>query len=1474
MAPRWPALFALAAMAQVAVAQNLVVNGGFTSNAASFVTWPGYVGSGSNPTNVPGWSQVAGSAGGYGVNGAGAVTSIFGPASSGANTFLFIQGSGKQLAQTLPALTTNASYVLSFKVAARNQTGETNDTFKVQIGDNAGVFVSSGSGVAINTAFQSYSYSFTTPTSFDGMPSLQLYNLSATGDHTVNFTALSVQSNSSLPSLTVFLPASGNWNAAANWSGGTLPGTNQSPDVLNGSTVTVNSDVGACSSVFVGQGSQAPTATVLFRPGAALTAGNLYLGRDGANFGRFTQSGGALTVSGNVSVGDATGGGIGASGEFDLSAGTLRLSGTGSALCVGNQGVGKMVVAGSSVLSAPTISIGAAVGSSGSKFFQWGGTIYAGAITVGAAGATNCSYALVSGMMLWTGTLQVNNQLTLQGSQFVLQQTNSGGGLQLGSGATLEFDLDAIGVGPVTLSSSRIFIDPGSKLVVDGSKYARWGGQPGTFTLVKHAGYSGASQFAPGNITLTGFVDLAAAVSFSSNSIVLVVTAPTNSAARVGQGLLCEYWEVPITVKPGVSGRTIAAPLSALPDFTNSLVATHPVLGCVVSHFDLSPRLRDTNYFLRFSGFVSVPTNGSYTFYANSDEGTKLWLDGALLVNNDGVHTAQELSGTTNLSAGMHSLTVGYFQNRGSQLLAVSWAGPTFARQEIPDSALFLSSQPEAAARQPAYRNVVKDSEAPYNYAPSFMYDEVEGLYKIWMCGMGIPGAVGGDNILYREAASLEDLMTAPLTVALQPSLDPTKFDQIHACDPNVYRVGDVLYLAYGGNTDGSQLLATTRLGMAISYDGGRTFQRLNNGDAILSPNLSTLDTNAYGIGQPAVVQAPDGYYYMIYTDANGHGVPDYQRVIRSLDPAFAPGTFTNVVSIPGSRIGGYSLDLAFDESLGQFVVVNGLKMIYYTTNWTEVRRVTRTNPFGWSFGEGHGLLTDSRRRPVSYNQDGVPSYVFAASTVDSTNDTSLWAEWVAGDLKYLVLPQTRTPGPGLPWLLSAGYSFAGNGASLLAGSAAPLALSNNFTLDFWAKPAADATLLPEAASGTAGTTGQRRLLVAPDQGDSTWGAGHAGLGVEVALNGVEVIENAASFAPCVLSWAAEIKDWVHVTVVCSNGVPLLYLNARYVHTGLAGSKSWVHPNVSSFGGNAWGYFSGQAWNCRVWNRVLSPAEISLLPGETAETKLPAVCVAKWLQTPPLDKTSATGTPVLTAAASGFFPGDTVAWLLSDSANGAFSINPGSGQVTVANPGLLSSFPNTNAWFTVQANRAGGQPVQRTFSIFVSAINHPPVFMAIPNASIVAGYTLQVPAASYVTETDLPSQSLSFRLVSAPASAVIDPTSGLFTWRPLLAQAGIITSVRLAATDNGNPSLSATQRFWVTVASPAQPSFGTSGLSNGLLATLIYGDAGPDYAIWGSTNLADWVPVATNYSAAPPLVFTDPYATNFGQRFYRVRLGP
>lgn len=1005
------ALLAICLLTALAMpAQELVVNGSFTSNAGLFTAWPGYANYSTNPVGIAGWTQVVDLSSGVGVNGAGTVTSVFGPANDSGLTYAFIQSSDTAgLAQDLPALATNTTYTMSFLAATR----EPGNTFMVQIGDASNVLVTSGTLAGSSTAFQYFSYTFTTPGAFNGMPSIQLYNLNPSTGHTVDFTAVSVQvaaTNGGTPGLTVYIPTTGYWNAPSSWSGGVVPELNQSPDILNGAVVTVNSGVGSCATIFVGQGNQTPTGTVLFRPSAALNAQSLSLGRDGANFGQFNQSGGALTVNGPVIVGDATDGGTGASGEYDLSGGSLTV---GSTVVVGNQGVGRMLVAGNAVLSTPSVQVGAAAGAAGSQLLQWGGTIYASNLTVGASGASSGSFTISSGVTSWTGTLLVNGQLTAQGSQFLLQDTvAAGAGLQVANTGTLRLEMDAPGFSPIQLGGSQISIAPGSRLVVDGSRYTRWRAQPGVFPLILHGGYAGQAQFAVTNVTLSGFGDLTAAISYSSNAINLVLSAPTNGAARMGQGLVCEYWEVPITVNPGVAGRTIGAPLSALPSFADSLVAEHPIFGRVVTNIDLTQRLRDANYFMRFAGDISIPTNGNYTFYLNSDDGSMLWLDGNLIVNNDGAHAAQEVSGTTNLIAGMHALVVGYFQINLSQTLGVSWAGPAFGKQAIPDAALFLSAQTNVSVRQPVYQNVVQDSEATYNYAPSFMYDEVEGLYKIWMCGAGIPGCVGGDNILYRESTSLTGLMTAPLTVALQPSLDPTKFDQVHACDPNVYRVGNLYYLAYGGNTDGSQLVATTRLGMAVSYDGGRTFQRLNNGNAIISP--AAPDASVYGIGQPAVVPGPDGYYYMIYTDASGHGVPDYQRVIRSLDPAFTPGSFTNVANILASTIGGYSLDLAFDDSLKQFVIaVNEAPEVtleYYNTNWSYVRSVTFTNTFNWSFGEGVGLLMNSQKRPVNYNQDGVSSYVMSASVVDSTTDTTLWANWVAGDLKYLVFPQNAAP--------------------------------------------------------------------------------------------------------------------------------------------------------------------------------------------------------------------------------------------------------------------------------------------------------------------------------------------------------------------------------------------------------------------------------------------------------------------------------
>jgi len=1266
----------------------------------------------------------------------------------------------------------------------------------------------------------------------------------------------------------VFLPTNGNWNVPANWSSGVLPTAASSPIILNGSVAVLDSSVGACGNLYVGQGS-GPTfkGTVLVRSGAALTAATMLLGRDGSNFGLVSQMGGAVVVNSYVSIGDAAGGGSGASGEYDLSAGSLLLPNPGSFVVVGSQGVGQMLVCGSATLTSPSIYVGSGAGSSGSKMFQWGGAVYVGDFTIGTTATNNCSYTISAGVLEWGGLCLVRDTFTVQGLQLWLQRTNSGGvGLQLTDAATLQFQLDARGIAPIQMSGSQVSIGAGTKIVIDGSRYSRWSARPGNFPLIQHGGYAAQTQFTATNVSFTGFVDLVPSLVYSTNAVQLVLTAPASGVSRANQGLLFEYWELPINPE---GPRSIVAPLSSLPSFTDGLVMTHPVLGKLVNNFDLSARLRDTNFFTRFKGYLNVPTNGAYTFYLNSKHGSLLWIDGALVVNNDGTHSTREVSAVTNLTGGLHAIQAGYFHNLGSFTFQVSWSGPGLAKQLIPDTALFLSPRSDQWVFKPSCHNITYDQDQTYNYAPSFIYDETEGLYKIWFCGSGGGGAVGGDNIMYKEATSLEGLLSAPLQVALAPSLDATKFDQVHACDPNVYRVGNDYYLTYSGNTDNSVLPAVTRIGMAVSTNGGRSFTRLNGGVHVIE-NTNTV-AGAYGDGQSAVVQANDGYFYMIYTDFPGGTNPNYERVVRSLSPAFAPGSFSNVANLEPGLVGN-SVDLLYDATNSQFIVVNGLHLVYFDANWNELHLRNFTNPFGWTFGEGHSMLADSQKRPVSYNQDGVSSFVFAAATVEfSTNTWVTWAPWVEGDLKYLITPQSTDPALAGPQLISEGIAFAGDGTGILDGTV--LGNTNSFTVDFWVRPTLDLNVVAESNSGTPGLWGQRYLMH-PELGSLTWSAGHAGMGVSVGRNGIQVFEHSGSYLPALLTWQTDVLDWTHIAVVYSNNTPSLFINGAFVHSGVTSTQLFVHPTARNFGGSSYGYYDGQAWNYRVWNRPLASAEVAALPADGAETNFASAFVGKWLQDPPLNQTSTVGSKAMVVAVAGGLDGETYSYQLLDNAGGRFSIGGTTGLVTVVNQGLLNFATNTALSLAASASDTQARTVDRRFALTVLATNDPPSIAAISNRTIFAGGTFSLPVPA--SDLDVPPQPLTFSLLSAPSSASLNPTNGVFTWHPTLSQVGYQKQVRVKAQDNGTPNLSATQSFWLTVAGPAQPLLASAFLSNSQFNLVIAGDSGPDYTVQATTNLANpiWVGLVTNLSATTPILFGDPGTTNLSQRFYRVLLGP
>ena len=151
--------------------------------------------------------------------------------------------------------------------------------------------------------------------------------------------------------------------------------------------------------------------------------------------------------------------------------------------------------------------------------------------------------------------------------------------------------------------------------------------------------------------------------------------APLARASKRVQGLAFTYFE------SGLGG-------------TAELDSLTPVHAGMVERFSLEPRRRDQNIGFRYTGFLRVPRSGEYTFFLNSDDGSRLYIDDRQVVENDGTHAATERSGKMDLTAGDHPIMVVWFNAGGPFELKVSWRGPGLGKQEIPDSVLSYQGQP------------------------------------------------------------------------------------------------------------------------------------------------------------------------------------------------------------------------------------------------------------------------------------------------------------------------------------------------------------------------------------------------------------------------------------------------------------------------------------------------------------------------------------------------------------------------------------------------------------------------------------------------------------------------------------------------------------------------------------------------------------------------------------------------------------
>src|SRR5262249_55652125 len=116
---------------------------------------------------------------------------------------------------------------------------------------------------------------------------------------------------------------------------------------------------------------------------------------------------------------------------------------------------------------------------------------------------------------------------------------------------------------------------------------------------------------------------------------------------------------------------------------------------------------------------------------------------------------------------------------------------------------------------------------------------------------------------------------------------------------------------------------------------------------------------------------------------------------------------------------------------------------------------------------------------------------------------------------------------------------------------------------------------------------------------------------------------------------------------------------------------------------------------------------------------------------------------------------------------------------------------------------AGQGMIYQIQAINGQATNHPPVLAPIPDQTVEEGAKLTVQASA--TDPDA-GQVITYSLApGAPAGAVIDRSTGLFTWTPDPYSSTGTYTITVLATDNGAPPLSASQPFKVHVLAVNHP---------------------------------------------------------------------
>jgi alpha-L-fucosidase len=101
-------------------------------------------------------------------------------------------------------------------------------------------------------------------------------------------------------------------------------------------------------------------------------------------------------------------------------------------------------------------------------------------------------------------------------------------------------------------------------------------------------------------------------------------------------------------------------------------INNNPAATGITDIFSLTKKNRIDKFAFDFFGLIKIEKDGIYTFYIESDDGSKLYVADKEIINNDGDHGNIEKNGKAALKKGFHNIKVLYYDSGGGNSLKVS----------------------------------------------------------------------------------------------------------------------------------------------------------------------------------------------------------------------------------------------------------------------------------------------------------------------------------------------------------------------------------------------------------------------------------------------------------------------------------------------------------------------------------------------------------------------------------------------------------------------------------------------------------------------------------------------------------------------------------------------------------------------------------------------------------------------------------